>query len=209
MRPLRPALRALAALAPLALALALAGCAASTAPVPRVPGAVLERVALLPLENLATTPESGDLVTRVTYGTLSQSGRCEMVEPGDVEAAMRDLRVRTSGMLTTDQAVKLATRMQARYLLTGTILECGTVRTPDGEVPSVGLTLRMLDGNTGRVTWNAMRVRTGDDHETLFGWGREVSLERLAQRALEDMLKRFPLPSAASVAAPDSGGRSR
>jgi hypothetical protein len=187
-----------------ALALALAGCA-STAPVVRAPGVPLERVALLPLENLATRPESGDLVTRVVYGTMSQTQRCEMVEPGDVEAAMRDLRIRTSGMLTSDQAVKLAARLEARYLLTGTILECGMVRTPDGEVPSVGLTLRMLDGKNGRVTWNAMRVRTGDDHETLFGWGREVSLERLTQRALEDMLQKFPLP-AASVAAPDSGG---
>lgn len=198
----RSRLRAAWALA--LLALALSGCA-STAPVARAPGAPLERVALLPLENLATRPEAGDLVTRVVYGTMSQGARCEMVEHGDVEAAMRDLRVRTSGMLTTEQAVRLATRLEARYLLTGTILECGTVRTPEGEVPSVGLTLRMLDGTTGRVTWNAMRVRTGDDHETLFGWGREVSLERLTQRALEDMLRRFPLPAAA-VAAPDTGG---
>lgn len=187
------------------IALALGGCAAGTAPLVRGPDApALERVALLPLENLSARPESGDMVTRVTYGALAQGGRCEMVEPGDVEAGMRDLRIRTSGMLTTDQAVKLAARLKARWLVTGTILECGTVRTPDGDVPSVGLSLRMLSGEDGRVTWNAMRVRTGDDRETVFGWGRELSLERLTQRALEEMLRRFPLPAA--TAAPDTGG---
>ncbi len=187
------------------LALALGGCAGS-APLVRGSGVLpLERVALLPLENLALKPEAGDMVTRVVYGALAQSQRCEMAEPGDVEAGMRDLRIRTSGMLTSDQAAKLASRLNVRYLLTGTILECGMVRTPDGEVPSVGLSLRMLRGVDGRVTWNAMRVRTGDDRETLFGWGREISLERLTQRALEDMLRKFPLP-AATPAAPDSGG---
>jgi hypothetical protein len=187
------------------LASLLAVCVAGTVPpVLTGAGAPLDRVALLPLENLAEKPESGDMVTRIVFGVMAGQRRCEMVEPGDVEAGMRDLRVRTSGMLTTDQAIKLSARLRARYLLTGTILECGMAKTPEGEVPSVGLSLRMLRGEDGRVIWNAMRVRTGDDHETVFGWGREISLQRLTERTLQDMLRRFPLSP--SSAAPDSGG---
>jgi len=100
-------------------------------------------------------------------------------------------------MLTSAQAVGIASRLRARWLVTGSILEYGTVRTPDGEMPSVGITLRMLDGRDARVVWSAMKVAGGQDRETVFGWGREASLDRLAERTAREMFKGFALPAAA------------
>jgi hypothetical protein len=131
----------------------------------------------------------------VFFAALGQTGAVELVEPGDVEARLSEYRIRTSGMLTTEQAVKLATRLRADFLMTGTILECGTVRTPEGDVPTVGVSMRLLSNVDGRVVWTAMRIRTGDDHETVFNWGRERSLERLTERTAAEMFKRFRLPA--------------
>jgi len=174
------------------------GCAASRPPAPApapAPAGPLPRVALLPLENLSGRPECGDLLTRICQGALARTGTCEPAEPGDIEGAMAEARVRTTGLLTSEQAVQIAGRLRARYLLAGTILECGRVRTPEGEVPSVGVALRLLTGDSAQVVWTAMKVRTGDDRETIFGWGRELSLERLAERTMGEMFESFRIPA--------------
>ena len=186
----------LAAWAVAAWAVLFSGCAASPPPAPVSASAgPLPRVALLPLENLSGRPECGDLLTRICEAALARTGKCQTVEPGDIQGAMAEARVRTTGLLTSEQAVQLAGRLRARYLLAGTILECGRVRTPEGEVPSVGIALRLLMGDSAQVVWTAMKVRTGDDRETIFGWGREPSLERLAERTVAEMFESFRLPA--------------
>ncbi len=191
-----------------ALMAAFAGCAATVPPpADSAVGAGLQRVAMLPLENLSGNPEAGDVVTRVFFGALGQTGVVELVEPGDVEAGLSEYRIRTSGMLTTEQTVKLAARLRASYLMTGTVLEYGAVKTPEGDVPSVGVSMRLLSGTDGRVVWTAMKVRTGEDHQTVFEWGRVRSLERLTEQTAVEMFKRLRLP-ATSDSLPSPGGKS-
>jgi TolB-like protein len=186
-----------AAVGALALGLALAGCGAhapAPEPVP-APGA-RPVMAVLPLENLSVRPENGDRLTRVVWTALGSSGRFEVVESGEVEGAIADVRLRTVASVTRDQLLRIAKQTNARWLLAGTILECGTVRTPDGEVPSLSLALRVLDGGTGRVVWTGMRAHSGEDRETIFGWGRETSLERLADRTTRELIDAIRLPAA-------------
>lgn len=189
----------------LAAALLVAGCAA-TAPPPRVTAGPPPRVALMPLENLAGRPEPEDLLTRVFLVALGEDGAYEVVEPGDLEAVLSDLRIRTTSMLTREQATAIAARVRADYLMLGTILEYGAARTPEGEVPSVGVSLRALSGRTGRVVWTGMKVRTGEDRETVFGWGRERSRERLAESTARELVRGFRLPAGVD-SLPAGGGR--
>ena len=58
-------------------------------------------------------------------------------------------------------------------------------------MPSVGLTLRMVEAKSARIVWAGMRFRSGDDNETVFGWGRIRSAERLAEEAVAELLKEF------------------
>jgi hypothetical protein len=189
----------------LALAALAAGCAA-TAPRPApAPGAAATSVVLLPLENLSGRAEYGDRLTRIVWTEVGASGRWDLVEPAEADAAIVEARVRTSLSMTRDQVQKVAQRSGARWLLAGTIIECGTARTPDGEVPTVSLALRLVDGRSGRVRWTDMRSRSGEDHETVFGWGRVTNLERLAQETARDLVAAIRLPAEPDTLAP--GGK--
>ncbi|MBI5169079.1 MAG: hypothetical protein HZA61_06300 [Candidatus Eisenbacteria bacterium] len=196
---MRAGLRIGALFAGALLAAVLAGCGAHTAGgvAPASPGASATPIVVLPLENLASRVEYGDRVSRIVWSTVASSGRFDAVEPGEVEAAMNDVRVRSTGMLTRDQILKLSGRLKARWIMAGTLLECGTVRTPDGEVPSIALSLRILDGQTGRVAWTNMRARTGEDRETIFGWGRVSSLERLTDVTVRELIAGIRIPAGA------------
>jgi hypothetical protein len=183
-------------LPPVLLALLVCGCAASEPrPQPVVSGAPLPRLAFLPLENLSADATAGDKLTRLFAAVAAGTGTCEIVEAGEVDAAYREMRIRATGMLTRDQATQVARRLDARWLMTGSILEYGTVRTSDGTLPSVGVTLRVLDGRNARVVWSAMDVATGDDRETIFGWGREASLDKLAEQTAHKLLDKLRLPA--------------
>ncbi len=194
---MRSPLRIAAIFAVALFAAVAVGCGAHTAGgvAPASPGAVATPIVVLPLENLASRVEYGDRVSRIVWGTVAASGRFDAIEPGEVESAMNDVRVRSTGMLTRDQILKLSGRLKARWIMAGTLLECGTVRTPDGEVPSIALSLRILDGQTGRVAWTNMRARTGEDRETIFGWGRVSSLERLTDVTVRELIASIRIPA--------------
>ena len=181
-------------LAPL-LATAL-GCAGQKPPhgvVVPAPGPH-PKVAVLPLEDLSGQSGAADRMTRVLFTVLVQTGTYDVMEPGTVDMALSDARVRSTGMLSHEQIQKLSTQLGTRWLLTGSALEFGHVRTPDGEVPSVGIALRLIDGESGRVRWADQRYRNGDDRETVFGWGHESDADRLALHTMTELVQGMRIP---------------
>jgi hypothetical protein len=114
-----------------------------------------------------------------------------MVEPGRVDEMMDSLSIRSGGSLTPAQIQALADSLRAPYVLMGSVLESGKLSTGSGDVPAVGATLRLVEAATGRVVWAGVHFRTGEDRETVFGWGRQLSLERLVSDLATDMLRDF------------------
>lgn len=180
-----------------ALALLAAGCAGHAPPPAAAAGtAPRATIAMLPLENLSGRPENGDRVSRLVWTTLGEQGRYQVVDPGQMDAALVELRIRSSAAITREQVAAVSKRLSAPWILAGTVLECGAVRTPDGDVPSFSLALRLLDGGSGRVVWTGMRAHSGEDHETVFGWGRETDLDRLAQLTARELIAAIQVPAA-------------
>lgn len=190
-----------------ALAALAAGCAAHAPRALAPPAGPRPLLALLPLENLSGRAEFGDRLTRIVWTELGASPRWEVVEPGELDAALADARVRSSLALTRDQIQRVATRTGARWLVAGTIIECGQVRTPDGDVPTLALALRLIDGSSGRVRWTDQLTRSGEDRETVFGWGRVTHLERLAQGTARELVAAIRLPAEADSLAPGGSAR--
>lgn len=119
------------------------------------------------------------------------SGSLEMVEPGQVDGAMDALAIRGGGSLTPAQMKALGDTLRTPYLLLGSVLESGQIQGATGSVPAVGATLRLVEAATGRVLWAGVHFRSGEDRETVFGWGREQSAERLVFQLAQDMLSDF------------------
>jgi TolB-like protein len=162
-------------------------------------------VALLPLENLTGKSDAADALTRMLFVELVRSGKCEMVESGIVDTALVALRIRETASLTAAQMKTLGETLNVTYLIMGTALESGAAHTPDGDVPSVGVALKLLDVRDARVLWADMRFRTGDDKESVFGWGREANGQRLAASMVGELLKGFHIPQASPPKA-ETGG---
>ncbi len=196
-----------ALLALLTAAVLSGGCAGTLPPPPAVGvSSTLPRVALLPLENLTARTDASDRMSRVLTGVLGETGTCQAVPPGDIEQVLTTLRIRDANGVTRDRVREVAGQLDAEWLMAGSILEYGSIRSPEGDVPSVGLTLRLIDGRNGRTAWSAMRVRTGEDHEKIFGFGRVRSLDQLTERLAREILAGFRLPAPGDTL-PNPGGK--
>jgi len=149
------------------------------------------RAALMPFENLAGREEESQTFTKIFFAELVASGSLEMVDPTSVDAAMESLGVRGSGSMTLGEVRAMADTLHAPYLLLGSVLESATIQTPEGPEPSVGAALRLVEAASGRVMWAGVHFRSGQDNESVFGWGRVNSPERLISELAYDMLKDF------------------
>jgi TolB-like protein len=176
-------------------ALLLAGCAGA----PPVRHSAVDlvprdhpRAALLPFENLSGREEQADLFRKVFFAKLSETGAFQMVEPGQVDAVLDSLRLRAAGgSLALEDLRRVSAALNAPCLLLGSVLESGTVRAGDADVPSAGAALRLVDTRSGNVLWAGVHFRTGEDRETVFGWGRETDPARLIATLADDMLADF------------------
>jgi TolB-like protein len=149
------------------------------------------RAALIPFENLAGREDQGTLFSRIFFAQLVATDAFDMVDPARVEVVIDSLALRGPGSLTPDQMRTLGDSLRAPYLLVGSVLESARVSAGVGDVPTVGATLRLIEGATGRVLWAGVHFRSGDDHEKVFGWGRVHSTERLISELATEMLEDF------------------
>lgn len=178
-----------------AAALALTGCAASTRPMPvtGVPLADRPRVLMLPLSNLTGRVGQTDALSGIFFAELVRTGVCDLVEPGQVDQLVQSLRLRDTGSLTPADLRTLRDSTGARFAVLGSILEAEMMRTPDGDVPSVGVTLRLVETSSGRVVWADVGFRSGEDAATVFQWGRQTNLNRVAGDLAARMMEGFKL----------------
>jgi hypothetical protein len=180
--------------------LVLAGCSSAPPPPPPLaPPGTLPRLAILPFENLTARGEAGTLFTRIFFSEVYRLNRYEVVESGEVERVLDDLRLPPTGSLSNEQLRTLGERLHVQRVLVGSVLEASLVPTGSGgEVGSVGATVKLLDVAQERVVWTRIGFKTGEDKETVFGWGRERSAEKLAAELAMELVSDLPSPGGAS-----------
>lgn len=172
-----------------------------------VTGQPAPRAAVVPLENLTARADVGELLTRMLFAETAHLGLFDLVEPGVVNQTLEDLRIRPTGTLSRTELQGLRDSLGLDYVMIGTVLESGTVHAWDAEVPVVALALRLLDATTGRVVWADFGARSGDDRETVFGFGRETYGDKLAGAVIREMLETLHVRATQAAATARTGAR--
>lgn len=152
----------------------------------------VERVAVLPLENLATDLQAGERTTRILITELLASGAVDVVEPGEVMAALG--RIPGSQTTpTTEQVVRLGELLGVQAVITGAVTQSEMVRSGTISVPTVTLDLHMLETETGAPVWAATHTERGSGVSTkILGTGVEPiakTTRRCVRKAIRTLIK--------------------
>ena len=150
------------------------------------------RIAVLPLANYSDSREAPERLGPMLAVALSQFRSVDVVEPGRVEEALSREPWLMTDRIPPDLVDTLGVEMGADGILLGAVLSYGMREAPEGSLPEVSISLRLLETPGGRILWSAVHSRGGSDGETVFGLGRVTNLERLAADAIEEIMKTFP-----------------
>lgn len=148
----------------LVCALAIGGCRSTTAPTeftnPKFNFGFVERVAVLPFVNLSTDRPAGARATRLTITELLASGAVDVVEPGEVQAALGEFGTRVTEP-SVAQTVALGKSLKVQALILGTVTESSTQRSGGVSIPVVSLDVRMVETETGATVWAGSATEKG------------------------------------------------
>lgn len=164
------------ALTALAFASTLLGCST----IDKAQAPQLERNAswtVLPFENHTETPMAGNRAEAIASAVLHAQGIGQVHHYTGASAANHSAFVAPSST-SMDADLTWAKDKGIVYALTGAVDEWRYKVGVDGE-PAVGITMRIIDVNTGATVWSGAGGKSG--------WSREA-LSSVAQKLIRDLL---------------------
>jgi len=185
----------------LAAAVACAGGCASTMEStrfanPRFDFSFVQRVAVLPFENLTNDRQAGLRATRFAITELLASGAVDVVEPGEVQAALVSLTGLAPGRPpapSAEQVLSLGEALGVQALVLGSVTQSESLRSGSVPIPVVTIDMRMVETETGVTVWAATHSEKGSTVSArLLGTGGEPLAEttrRCVQKVLETLIQ--------------------
>jgi TolB-like protein len=184
----------------LAASLGLAGCSGTMKATefanPKFNFAFVQKVAVLPFDNLSNDRQAGDRATRLTITELLASGATDVVEPGEVQAALIQIVGATPGRAvspSTEQVIALGKALKVQGLLLGSVTQSENLRSGAVPIPVVTLDMHLVETETGATVWaTTQSAKGGSFSARVLGTGGEPIAEttrRCVQDALATLVK--------------------
>lgn len=187
---------------PLALFIVLAGCIAVSGCASSVPSteftnpefdfSYVERVAVIPFENLSNDRQAGLRATRITITELLASQAVDVVEYGEVQAALLKLPGAQYGRVqvpSTEQIQSLGRELNVQAMILGAVTQSESIRSGSVSSSVVNLDMHMVEVETGTTVWAATHTEKGKTTSAkILGTGGQPVSE-ITRRCVQVILK--------------------
>lgn len=152
---------------------------------------LIERVAVLPFENLTGDGTAAEKVRQIVIIELLSSGSVQVVDVGEVARGLRASSIGNTAMPSREDTRKLGQELQVQALLGGSVQEYSAGRGA-GASTNVSLVFRLIETDSGEVIWSSSASKTGvGAMARLFGVGGDSPGERarkLIRKALKTLI---------------------
>ena len=140
-----------------ALSLAAAGCGTGASQFIRddVDFSFIRRVAVYPFFNLSQDIFAGQRVQSIFTTELLDEGQVEVVDRGEMLAAIAELKLPPDSILSPEQVVMLGKRLQADGIFFATVEEYGLERQGGDPTHAVTASYQLDETQTGRAIWSS------------------------------------------------------
>jgi hypothetical protein len=174
--------------------LALPGCGSTPSAYihPNFDFRFVQRVAVLPYQNLTADRIAGERLQSIFLIELLDEEVLEVVDPRETVEAMMSLGLNPGTALNPEQAVQLGKRLEVDALFFGVVEEYGYSRGDRSRGPEITAVFGMTETQTGTEIWRTQAHETGSSiWKKLFGGGSDdiytVSRD-VVRRALDTLL---------------------
>ena len=156
---------------------------------PKMDFSLVQKVAVLPFENLTTANTAAERVRDVFMTMMQATGSAYIIPPGEVARGVDRASVAHATSPTAEDVVNLGKVVGVDAVITGVVREYGEVRSGSSSAGVVSVSLQMMETQTGKVVWSASATRGGvDAADRLFGGGGQP-MDQVTADAVRDLLE--------------------
>ncbi|RMF93774.1 MAG: hypothetical protein D6736_01175 [Nitrospinota bacterium] len=152
----------------------------------------IQRVAVLPLENLTSDPLAGEKVRKVVVSEFLAAGVVDVVEPGQVNYVLAQQGIDSVSSLSAEDFKQLGASLGVPALIVGSVETYERINVGGVFFPEVTITLRAIDTRSGTIIWSASRTGGGVGLAgRLFGLGSATMSETVQKTVREAVATLF------------------
>jgi len=149
----------------------------------------VERVAVIPFDNLSKDQGAGDRATRVFISELLSAEAFDVLEPGEVSRVLEKNGIVRTDELSRQQLMKIGSEMKVNALFMGTVTESDMTRGGGSNDISVTIVARMVEVETGSTIWSVTNTSNNSSFwSSLFG-SRKKSHSEVLRSCVKSLLK--------------------
>jgi TolB-like protein len=148
----------------------------------------LYRIAVMPFQNKSKTRDAGIMVTYMFIAELFKNKNFMPVEYGEVRRLIIDLRLREKGEIDLKNTEAVAGSAGVDGIILGSVdvYREGSGITDPSEVE---ISARLINARKGEILWYNGSLVKGDDSVVMLDWGRILSTENVAYKAITKLVK--------------------
>ena len=151
--------------------------------------AKVKKIAILPFSSISDRASASETVTNIFTTEIFKSGRFEVVELGNVLEVMVNEGVNAIGEIDIDSLRMMSGRLGVDAIVVGSVDEFDDGGTRFPPVPTVALTVRMVESKNGKIIWSGRHKRSGEDYASVFGLGRVRPISALAKKVVVEIIR--------------------
>jgi hypothetical protein len=121
----------------------------------------LERVAVIPFDNLTGDQGAGARSTRIFTAQLLAAEAFIVIEPGEVKRVLGEFNTLRTSELSEAQIKELGTKLRVQGLFFGTVTESAVARSGNASMTTVAMVARLVETETGETVWSATAAAGG------------------------------------------------
>jgi len=144
------------------------------------------RVAVLPFLNRSKFRNAGIISMYLLMVDMLKNSSFVPVEYGDVREVIVARSITSRGELGFEDIRALSGALNVEGVLVGAV-ERYSASVP----PAVAVTVRLLDARDNRILWYNSHQLTGEDDIVVFDWGRIGTVDKVAYRAVSELVERM------------------
>ena len=145
---------------------------------PKYDFSLIQKIAVLPLENLTQDQQAGERVRKIVVSEILAAGELDVVEPAQVNQALSQQQIQSISGISAKQIAELGKSLGVQAFVIGSVDNYERVNVGGGTFAEVAITLRALDAATGTVIWSTSKSAGGAGFfGRLFGFGGDTMYE--------------------------------
>lgn len=148
----------------------------------------IKKLAVLTFDNMSKDKNAADKLTYIFSIELITSGQFKVVEPGELEKALKEVKVRSKGGLSTLEIAdcqKIGEALGVEAIILGSI---DTFEIGKKDDPIISMNVHMLDTKDGSLIWQVDYIASGSSFAYLLDFGKITSTEMLSRKMVAKLL---------------------